>query len=329
MSLKPVSPTHRPGRPTRLATAPVVIGNKKSSGSGTWVVILLLLALLGGGYYFYSSSEAEKAAIRQKREAAAAQKAEQERRVAEQKRQHEEKRAKRGISDSALGSTAPEGYESTSSGSSSSCSSTTASTASTSSAYEEETAEETGTRSALGGTAAPTSGTGEFAVKDSSPAPFDLKAEGAAQKKVISKLEAAMQDASEGDTFHDLQADLQRSFEMAHPELFSDASTLPPFPAKEEKMLRLAQGVCVCLNLAAELQLDKEIAAEKHARFVNWLMKDKGKAARTFTYGLEHHSISDTAAATKLLGKLRDTYLKSPSSAMDKIPGILKPGKAK
>ncbi len=319
MALKPVTPTRRKGPVAR----PVVIvqSKKKSSSSGGWIVALLVLAAAAGGYFVYNNSQQQKAAAQQKLEAAAAQKAEQERKVAEQKRQHEQEIAGRAT---ALGSVAP------TAGSAAPAPAPRRAAGSSYGSDTHQTQDESAANNGLGSTTKPTvaTGMGEADVS-ATPPPFDLNATDNKAKTVIRKLDEAIAAAAEGDTFHDLQEDLKSSFEQCKPGLFSDPDTLPAFPAKEEKLLRMAQGVYVCLNLATEVQLSKEISAEKHARFVNWLMKDKAKAARTFTYGLEHYGIDATATATDLMTKLRDAYIKNPSGAMDKIPAITKSGKGK
>ncbi len=277
-------------------------------------MLLLIIAALAGGYYVYDKQqkdEAARAAVRQQKIEEQARKQEEElRRQAEQASSQQSS----GINRTALGtalisdSSAPansedndyEGYDDT-----------------------EETAEEEGEKSALGSTTL-AKGSGELAIEDTSAPAFDLSAKGKASIKVAEKLAKAIDKASIDDTFHDLQADLKRSFEVACPDLFADSTTLPAFPDKDERLLRIAQGVYVCLNLAAELDAQGAVPVEKHAKFVNWLMKDKAKAARTFTYGLEHCGVTDVATATRLLDELRSSYLKTPSSALKKIPDILK-----
>ncbi len=323
MSLKPIAPKGRhPKRGARPAGAPVVVIQKKSgSGGGMIVGLLLLLALGGGGFYYYNQqqNEAKLAAQQQRLEENARKVAEVERQRAEyeaQKKQKEEETSAK----TALGTTAP---VETAVPATASTPAPKAVAAAAPAAAEEEAEE--GPKSAMGGTSAPTAGDGVFNVVDNTPPPFELKAQGKAATKVIAALEKAIDKAGDGNMFHDLQADLKRSFEVAYPELYATAGTLPAFPAKEEKLLRMAQGVYTCLVLAAELDSRATVPDREHARFVNWLMKDRAKAARTFTYGVvEHCGIHDTATAADLLDEVRQAYLISPSSGMKKIPAILK-----
>ncbi len=334
MSLKPIAPqNHRPGRAARPAPMPVVVvpARKQSGGSGL-LMLILLVALLGGGYFVYNNQQknAEAIAARDARAEAVRQKAEEERQRLEAEHQSSHSPLSESDQVTAMGSREKAATITSSNTASPSVStrsaSTSSSASSSSSAFSdtESTPEDEGEVSALGSTSAPKSGTGEYAVKDTTPPPFDLKAEGSAAKKVSQDLRDAIDKASKGDTFHDLQADLKRSFEVAYPDLFADESTLPPFPDKEQKTLRLAQGIYVCLNITSELQARNEMSEAKHTRFVNWLLSDKAKAARTFTYGLEHCGVSDMETATELMDKLRKAYVKGPADAMNKIPTILK-----
>ncbi len=315
MSLKPIAPKNRRAVRGVRPGMPVVVAPKKSSGGGGWIVLLLLVAALAGGYFVYTNQQKNDAALaaqKQRLEENAKKLAEAERQRAEYENRKKQDAA--APSTTALGTaqsadmTSQGGYADDDVGSDVS--------------YEED-AEESGSESALGSTTI-AKGTGEFAVTDTSAPPFDLAATGKAATKVMEALDNAIDQAGEGDSFHDLQADLKRSFEVANPQLFANESTLPAFPDKEQKLLRLAQGVYVCLNLAAELEARDTVPSEKHAKFVNWLMKDKAKAARIFTFGLEHEGINEVATAADLLEKLRQIYLKSPSSALKKIPAILK-----
>ncbi len=321
MSLKPIAP--KKGHPIRRGPGgmPVVIVEKKKSGSGSLILGLLLLVALGGGgfvYYNQQKNEAALAAKQQRLEQNARNAAVNERLRAEAEEQKRQK--KEAARTTALGSVGAPAAESTPAPKTSRTVVSTNNDAAEAPAEEEEE----GPKSAMGSTSAPTAGDGVFNVDDTSAAPFDLTAEGKAAKAVITKLDKAIDAAGDGDTFHDLQADLKRSFEVAQPGAFADASTLPPFPDKEHKLLRMAQGVYVCLNLAAELDARNTVPSAQHAKFVNWLMKDKAKAARTFTYGLEHYNIHDVARAADLLDEVRQAYLISPSSGMKKIPVILK-----
>ncbi len=327
MSLKPIAPqNHRPGRAARPAPMPVVVvpARKQSGGSGL-LMLILLVALLGGGYFVYNNQQknAEAIAARDARAEAVRQKAEEERQRLEAEHQKNHPTSADTDDVTAMG-TREQTTTHTSGSSSFTPSDSTASSVSSFSGTESTQEEDEGEVSAFGSTSAPKSGTGEYAVKDTSAPPFDLKAEGSAAKKVSQKLRDAIDTASKGDTFHDLQADLKRSFEVAYPDLFADESTLPPFPDKEQKTLRLAQGIYVCLNITSELQARNEMSEAKHTRFVNWLLSDKAKAARTFTYGLEHCGVSDMETATELMDKLRKAYVKGPADAMNKIPTILK-----
>ncbi len=315
MSLKPISPkNHRPKRVVRHTPPVIVVQKKKSSGPGGLIIGVLLLLGLGGGYFVYNNHQKNEAAIAARQH----QLDENARRVAEVERQRAEAERQRHVYEdeapdkTALGTRSePE------------VSIPTPEPTSSAAAAEETPAKEEKT-SALGDTSAPTAGDGVFNVEDTSAPPFDLSATGKKAKKVYDDLDKAIDKAASGKTFHDLQADLKRSFEVANPGLFADATTLPAFPAKEEKLLRLAQGVYVCLNLAAELEARNTVPDEQHVKFVNWLMKEDAKAARTFTYGLEHYNISDAASAADLLEELRAAYLVSPTTAAKKIPTILK-----
>ncbi len=318
MSLKPTNPRkHRPARTARPAGMPVVLVQKKPSGSGGWVLFLLLLVAAVGGYFVYKhqlENEAALAARQQKLEENARKVEEARRQMAE----HENlKRQSDGPTHTAMGTV---GAPSATSSATAGVSADTSSDYSDESFDDDDSSDPAAEDSALGSTTL----SGGLAATDTSAPVYDLRAEGKASLKVAEKLAKALDAAAEGDTFHDLQADLKRSFEVAYPGLFADSSTLPPFPDQKQKLLRIAQGVYVCLNLAAELDARDTVPAEKHAKFVNWLMKDKAKAARTFTYGLEHCGISDVATATEHLDKLRATYIKTPSSALKKIPTILK-----
>ncbi len=317
MSLKPINPGKtRPKRPVRPIGAPVVVVQKKSSGSGGLMMGLILIAALGGGYFVYNNqqkNEAARAAQQAKLEANARAEAENERlrleHENEKKRRQEEEAAS--VSATALGTAIP----------SASSSSTTYTEADT--VADETPAEESGEDTALGSTEAPTTGTGMFNAEDTSAPAFDLTAKGKAAKKEQEALEKAITKAGNDGTFHDLQADLKRAFEVAQPGFFADGSTLPAFPPKEEKLLRLAQSVYISLTIAAELEARDTVPDKQHAKFVNWLMKEKGKPARTFSYGLEHYNINDMATATELMNELREAYLIAPSSAEGKIKLIL------
>ncbi len=319
MSLKPITPKNRrPARAARPAPMPVVIVPKKSSGGSGWLVILLIVALLGGGWFVYNNQQKNEAAI-----------AARDARAEENRRKVEEEERKRLEAEQARNRS--HGPEVTAMGTAveeETPVSTPVSSASVSIESEEDSTpaeeeQEEGESSALGSTAL--SASGGYAETDTSAPRFDLTAKGSKGKKVSKELAAAIDEASRGDTFHDLQSDLKRSFAVACPELFADESTIPPYPAKEEKTLRLAQGIYVCLNVAAEVAARDENEEEpKHARFVNWLLADKAKAARTFTYGLEHYEVTDMATAADLMGKLREAYIKNPAEAQKKIPTILK-----
>ncbi len=318
MSLKPAAPKGHPSKlGARPAGMPVVVVQKKSSGGGGMILgVLLLLALGGGGFYYYNQqqNEAALAARQQRMEENALRIAEVERQKAEYEAQREQQRAER---EAAKKATAPAATES--------LASTTTATASAPSSTTAEPEEAEGPKSALGATSAPSAGDGVFNVTDTSPAVFKLDAKGKAATKVMEALDKAIDKAGNGNTFHDLQADLKHSFDVAYPELYATAGTLPSFPAKEDKLLRMAQGVYTCLVLAGELEARNTIPDKDHARFVNWLMKEKAKAARTFTYGVvEHCGIHDTATAADLLDEVRQAYLISPTSGMKKIPAILK-----
>ncbi len=327
MSLKPVTPRRGPAsRGFRPAGMPVTPAKKESSSSGGIIVLILLIIALGGGYFVYSNDQKNEAALaaqKQREEENAQKLAEVERQRAEyeasKRKEAESARVTAlGTATSSADSVATQDH--TSDDSYDSYDTDEALT-------QEPSAEESdpGEASALGSTTI-AQGSGEFAASDSTPPPFDLKATGKAGTKVREELDKAIDQAGDGDTFHDLRADLKRSFDVAYPELFADADTLPPFPDKDQKLLRLAQGVYVCLNLAAELDARDTVPAEQHAKFVNWLMKEKAKAARIFTFGLEHQGISDASAAADLLNELRTVYLKTPSSALKQIPVILKQG---
>ncbi len=324
MSLKPVAPkSHRAKRAVRPAGMPVVVVQKKSAGSGGMVMGVILLALLGGGgfvYYNQQQNEAALAAKQERLEQNARNTAENERLRAEAEEQKRQKKeARRATAMGSVGTPAEEAPATTVA---------STNTEDADSSYEEVEEEEAKPSSAMGSTTAPTAGTGVFKVEDTSAPVFDLTATGKAAQKVIAALEKAIDKAGDDNTFHDLQADLKRSFDVAQPGLFDDAGTLPDFPDKEQKLLRMAHGVYVCLNLAAELDSRNTVPAEQHTKFVNWLMKDKAKAARTFTYGVvEHCGIHDSARAADLLDEVRQAYLISPSSGMKKIPAILKAAK--
>ncbi len=323
MSLKPIAPKNKLAkRGVRPAGMPVVVVQKKSSGGGGMILgLILLLALGGGGFYYYNQQQNEAALAAQKQR-----QEENARKVAEVERQRAEHQASKraGNADydqdnkTALGTALATDVE------------TSVSTTPDPSYSDDEadvamTEEEEGEKSALGATSAPSAGDGVFKVEDTSAPVYDLAAKGNAAKKVMEALDKAIDKAEKEQAFHDLQADLKRAFEVAHPELFADAATLPSFPAKEEKLLRMAQGVYTCLVLTSELEARNTVPEKDHARFVAWLMKDKAKAARTFTYGVvEHCGITETEAAADLLEEVRQAYLISPSSGMKKIPAILK-----
>ncbi len=334
MSLKPIAPQKpRTKRVKRPAGAPVVLVQKKSSGSGGWLVLLLLLAAAGGGWYVYDNQQKNEAALaaREQRLEENAQKLAD---VERQKAEHEASKNKKG--KTAMGTLAPAAADEASADdeyadmgdggvnyfgkTAESIEMPVEQSVSASSGETAKRKSTGGRKSAMGSTEMEG---GEFAEVDTSAPPFDLTAKGKAAKKVIDQLSKAIDKAGDGNTFHDLQADLKRSFEVAQPSLFADATTLPPFPDKEDRLLRIAQGVYVCLNLAAELDIEDDAQDKKHAKFVNWLMKDKAEAARTFSFGLEHYNITDVPTATKLLGELRATYWKTPSSAKKKIRPIL------
>ncbi len=327
MSLKPIAPKGRaPKRGVRSAGMPVVVVQKKQSGSGGLIMGLILIAALAGGGFIYYNQQQNEAALAAKQarlDANAAAEAENARLKAEYEQKKLEQKQKK-EKTTAMGSVgAPEPAAASPAPAASSAS---LSAAEVDDSLEEEEEEE-GAKSAMGSTSAPTKGDGVFNVDDTTPPPFDLKAEGKAAQKVIVALDKEVDKAGHGNTFHDLQADLKRSFDVAQPGLFADASTLPAFPDKNHKLLRMAQGIYVCLTLAAELDARNTIPSDQHAKFVNWLMKDKAKAARTFTFGLEHCGIHDVAKATDLLDEVRQAYLISPSSGMKKIPAILKAAK--
>ncbi len=323
MSLKPVAPkNHRPGRVPARTGAPIII-QKKESGSGGLIMGLVLLAALAGGaflYYNQQQNEATLAAQQQRLEDNARAEAENARLRAEYEAQKQQKKEER-AADTAMGAAATPAAAPAPAAKASSPAA--ASAATTAPAAQEE--EEEGPKSAMGSTSVPSAGDGVFNVEDTSAPVFDLTAKGKAAQKVIAALDKAIDKAGDGDSFHDLQADLKRSFEVAQPGLFADPATLPSFPDKEQKLLRMAHGVYVCLNLASELDSRNTVPSSAHARFVNWLMKDKAKAARTFTYGVvEHCGIHDSATAADLLDEVRQAYLISPTSGMKKIPAILK-----
>ncbi len=325
MSLKPIAPKKRSARPgVRPAGAPVVIVQKKSSGSGGLLVGVLILLALGGGYFVYNNQQKNEAALaaqQQRLEENAQRVAEAERQRAEYENQKKQKEEERRAA-TALGTAAPTASEKQAPAATPAPSAASLTTAP---AVTEEEEEENSQKSGMGSTKAPSAGDGVFKVQDTSPAVFDLTTKGKAALKVMEALDKAIDKASNGKTYHDLQADLKHSFTVADPSLFADPAVLPPFPPKEEKLLRMAQGVFICLNLAAELEARNTIPEKEHAKFVNWLMKEKAKAARTFTYGVvEHCGITDTATAADLLDEVRQAYLISPTSGMKKIPAILK-----
>ncbi len=314
----------RTKRASRTTTPlPVLpIQQKSSSGSGGWLMLLLLLAAAGGGWFIYNNQQKNEAALalRQQRMEENARKAEEAERQRDAfiKGRHDSTSAPvEESSTTDLGSTEPP----------TSAASTTDSSASRRGNFHEVSLEgeetgESGSSSALGST----SMEGGFSETDTSAPVYDLAAEGKAAKSTMNKLYKAMEAAGKDNTFHDLQADLKRAFDVAHPGLFGEGEPLPAFPDKDEKLLRLAQGVYVCLQLAAELEAQDSAPREQHARFVNWLMKEKAKAARSFTYGLDHCGISDTETATQLLERLRTAYLKDSSTAFKKLPAIIKAG---
>ncbi len=304
----------RSARP--VAAPPVVYVKKKNSGSGGMVMGVILLALAAGGGFIYYNQQQNDAALaaRQHQMEINAQAMEaNERNFAEMEKRKQERRAGRTSAPAdrpntamgtvsqkpAAGSPAPDVVASDDA---------------------EQAPEYIEKKSAMG--------TAKVSYEDTTPPPFNLKAEGIVAKNVLEKLDKAIDAAADGETFHDLQADLKRSFELTQPDIFTNKNVIPGYPDKEQKLLRLAQGVYVCLNLAAELNARNEVSDKAHTRFVNWLMKDKAKAARRFTYGLAHYNITDVEAATILLEDLRTAYIKAPSSAMDKIPTILKKGAA-
>ncbi len=321
MSVNSNSPkARRSKRGARPAGMPVVYVQKKKSGSGGLVMTLILLAALGGGGFIYYNQQQNAAAL-----AAKQQKMEENAKIMEQNERNfaEAEAKKKGRRAARAATTATEETAMGAVSETPAVNDTPAvETTSTPAPVEEETVT---VKSAMG-TTTMTKRDGQFAVEDTTPPPFDLKAEGIVAKKVMEKLDKAIDEAGDGDTFHDLQADLKRSFELTQPGIFTDEKVIPAYPDKEQKLLRLAQGVYVCLNLAAELNAQNTVSDKDHAKFVNWLMKDKAKAARTFTYGLEHYNITDVATATVLLEELRAAHMKSPSSAMKKIPTVVKKG---
>ncbi len=320
MSLKPITPKKPAARRgIRPMSAPVVVVEKKSSGgAGGLIVAVLLVLALGGGYFVYNNQQKNEAALAAQKQ----QLEENAQRVAEAERQRAEHEAKLRERKTALGSAQSPAALGTSAPAADSWSD---SYGDSPSAEEPAPAEDEPETSALGSTGAPAKGDGVFNADDTTPPPFDLNAKGKAGQKVITSLDKAIGKAGDEGTFHDLHADLKRSFDVAQPELFADARTLPAFPDKEEKLLRMAHGVYACLNLASELEARSTVPDKDHARFVRWLMKDKAKAARTFTYGVvEHCGITDVSTAADLLDEVRQAYLISPSSGMKKIPAILK-----
>ncbi len=285
-------------------------------------MLLLLLAAAGGGWFVYNNQQKNEAALalRQQRLEENARKAEEAERQRESiiKGSH----APASVAEEYNGNTALGSAEPPSSAS------TSGSSASRRGSFHDVSLEgeepgESGSSSALGSSTLEGDG---FAETDTSAPAYDLKAEGKAAVTSMNKLYKAMEAAGKDNTFHDLQADLKRAFDVAQPGLFAEGEPLPAFPEKEEKLLRLAQGVYVCLQLSAELEAQDSAPREQHARFVNWLMKEKAKAARSFTYGLDHCGIRDAETATQLLEKLRTAYLKDSSTAFKKLPAIIKAG---
>ncbi len=300
---------------------PVVLPPQKKSGNSEWLMFFILIALLGGGYFIYDQQQQKEQAI-----------ATRNARIEEARLKEEQERKRLAEEQGRL--TASSTPEVTLMGTARTTDSTEAVATETETPQDDEPdtvtdeePEDDADPTALGSTSAPTKGTGVFAEEDTSPPPFNLTAKGNKAKSVRKKLAKAVEEASKGDTFHDLQADLKRSLELAQPGFFADATTLPPYPDKENKLMRQAQGIYICLMLAAEVQVREEIPEKKHAKFVNWLLADKAIAARTFTYGLEHCDISDTDTATEQMGELRTVYGKDASSALKKIPTILKKAK--
>ncbi len=321
MALTPKTPkAHRAKRNMRpIGAPPVVYVKKKNSGSGGMVMGIILLALAAGGGFLYYNQQQNDAALdaRQHQEEINAKvMAENERNFAEMERQKQERRSGGRKSATQQPNTAM-GAVSQKPAASSPAPAVAADD-------EPQTPQLIEKKSAMGTTMVAADGS----IEDTTPPPFNLKADGIVAKNVMEKLDKAIDAAADGDTFHDLQADLKRSFELTQPDIFTDKNVIPGYPDKEHKLLRLAQGVYVCLNLAAELNARNEVPDKAHAKFVNWLMKDKAKAARTFTYGLEHYNITDVETATVLLEELRAAHMKAPSSAMKKIPAIVKKGAA-
>ncbi len=325
MPVKPITPKKNlPLRSIRPGVPVVTVQKSASGSSGGWMMLLLVLAALAIGYSFYNNQQKNEAALsarQQRLEENAKVVAEAERQRAEYEKGNQQKES--GSTSTAPGTAATTAADTAdfSDEEADTHESSVADDFSSDASFGEE--KKDGTESALGSTEI-TEGSGEFAEQDTSAPAFELATTGAAADSVMNKLDKAIDDAGNGDTFHDLQADLKRSFELAYPGLFADASSIPPFPDKSEKLLRLAQGVYVCLNLAAELDARDTVPADNHAKFVNWLMKEKAKAARIFVFGLEREGINDFATAAERLDNLRDVYLKSPSSALKKIPSIIK-----